>query len=114
MPSKAEIEKRIATMGDPKSNGKWREFVEKNKAAEKAKPRQENVIERIDRTGNLCIDITADHRENGCCNRWSSRLVAEHVSNLQTRHLNPFFLSVALNVVVECRCALWMREVHPR
>ena len=49
MPSKAEIEKRIATMGDPKSNGKWREFVEKNKAAEKAKPRQENVIERIDR-----------------------------------------------------------------
>ena len=49
MPSKAEIEKRIATMGDPKSNGKWREFVEKNKAAEKAKPRQENVIELIDR-----------------------------------------------------------------
>ena len=49
MPSKAEIEKRIATFGDPKSNGKWRDFVEKNKAAEKAKPRQENVLERIGR-----------------------------------------------------------------
>ncbi len=33
-PTKADIEKRIATMGDPKSNGKWREFVERNKKAE--------------------------------------------------------------------------------
>jgi hypothetical protein len=31
MPSKAEIEKRVATFGDPKSNGKWREFVEAEK-----------------------------------------------------------------------------------
>ena len=30
-PSKKDIEKRIATMGDPKSNGKWAEWVEKNK-----------------------------------------------------------------------------------
>ena len=34
MTSKLDIEKRIATFGDPKSNGKWREFVEKNKAAD--------------------------------------------------------------------------------
>jgi len=32
--SLAEVEKKIATMGDPKSNGKWREFVERNKRAE--------------------------------------------------------------------------------
>ena len=32
--SLAEVEKKIATMGDPKSNGKWREFVERNKRVE--------------------------------------------------------------------------------
>ena len=29
MTSKADIEKRIATMGDPKSDGKWAEHYEK-------------------------------------------------------------------------------------
>ena len=33
-PSKDEIEKRIATMGDPKSNGAWKAFVARNKRAE--------------------------------------------------------------------------------
>ena len=35
MTSKAEIEKRIATFGDPKSNGTWAKFVRENKEAEK-------------------------------------------------------------------------------
>ena len=34
MVSKAEIEKRIATFGDPKSNGKWSAFVARNKRYE--------------------------------------------------------------------------------
>ena len=29
--TKADTEKRIATMGDPKSNGAWKRFVDKNK-----------------------------------------------------------------------------------
>ena len=29
--SKADTEKRIATMGDPKSDGTWKKFVDKNK-----------------------------------------------------------------------------------
>ena len=41
MPSKADIEKRIATMGDPKSNGAWREFVEKNNAADIAEQKRQ-------------------------------------------------------------------------
>jgi len=32
-PTKAEVEKRIATMGDPKSNGVWKRFVDKNKGS---------------------------------------------------------------------------------
>lgn len=32
--SLTEVEKKIATMGDPKSNGAWKRFVEKNKAAD--------------------------------------------------------------------------------
>ena len=35
MPTKYEIEKRIATFGDPKSNGAWAKFVRENKEAEK-------------------------------------------------------------------------------
>ena len=34
MPSKAEIEKRIATFGDPKSNGAWAAHVARNKRYE--------------------------------------------------------------------------------
>ena len=34
MTSKADIEKRIATFGDPKSNGKWSAFVARNKRYE--------------------------------------------------------------------------------
>ena len=34
MPSKAEIEKRIATMGDPKSNGAWSRHMTANKRTE--------------------------------------------------------------------------------
>jgi len=41
MTSKLDIEKRIATFGDPKSNGKWREFVEKNKAADIAEEKRQ-------------------------------------------------------------------------
>ena len=39
--SLAEVEKKIATMGDPKSNGKWREFVQKNKAADIAEQKRQ-------------------------------------------------------------------------
>jgi|ETNmetMinimDraft_16_1059900.scaffolds.fasta_scaffold60426_2 hypothetical protein len=40
--SLTEVEKKIATMGDPKSNGAWKAFVEKNKRAdiEEEKKRQ--------------------------------------------------------------------------
>ena len=39
--SLAEVEKKIATMGDPKSNGKWWEFVQKNKAADIAEQKRQ-------------------------------------------------------------------------
>ena len=41
MTSKLEIEKTIANFGDRKSNGKWREFVEKNKAADIAEEKRQ-------------------------------------------------------------------------
>ena len=34
-PTTKEIEKKVATMGDPKSNGAWSRFVKANKEAEK-------------------------------------------------------------------------------
>ena len=43
-PTKKEVEKRIATFGDPKSNGAWKNFVDENKKA-----REETAVERIDR-----------------------------------------------------------------
>ena len=44
MPSKAEIEKRIATFGDPKSNGAWAAHVARNKRYE---AEQEAAIAKI-------------------------------------------------------------------
>ena len=58
-PSKKDIEKRIATMGDPKSNGKWAEWMEKNNAADnnkkilKAKPKAMPILSYVDKMSVL-------------------------------------------------------------
>ena len=41
MPTKKEIEKRIATFGDPKSNGAWAAHVARNKAADIAEEKRQ-------------------------------------------------------------------------
>jgi len=58
-PNKKDIEKTIATFGNPKSKGKWAEFVKKNNAVDnnkkilKAKPKAMPILSYVDKMSVL-------------------------------------------------------------
>jgi len=58
-PNKKDVEKTIATFGNPKSSGKWAEFVEKNNAVDnnkkilKAKPKAMPILSYVDKMSVL-------------------------------------------------------------
>jgi len=84
-PKKKDVEKTIATFGDPKSDGKWSEFVEKKGYTREFKSEDPTSFpSHEDQQKNMLVDVIADAKQTdkGKYIPWYNRVAQTKADNL--------------------------------
>ena len=93
MPSKAEIEKRIATFGDPKSNGAWAAHVARNKRYEAEQEAAKAKIKKDIRFGVENSNVSVSKAPQG--SKQHTLEVSKHVDILSNNINDKMYASHA-------------------